>query len=159
VSGRPEQVWLLGYPVQLGLAVAEHVEDWIREFKLIALGRESGTSGHDVPDRLMQMVTQLTQHYAAELSEPDRLRAAAAARGEATVDLPYPVRPESEMVVRGWQRMLTEVDDYCRAQELLTLQRTPEQVALLDWVTGEFLRQLDGQAPTTWADAVASSAP
>ncbi len=145
-------VWLLDYPVELGMSTVEHIEDWLREFKLMALGREEGTSTSDVPLRLQAMVDTLTRRYATELSEPDRVRAAAAARGDATVDLAYPARDgaEGEAVVRGWQAMLAEVDEFCRAEDLLTLQRTPEQVRLQDWVCEEFLRQLRGEPPRPW---------
>jgi len=153
VSADPEVVWLRGYPVRLGLSLAEHVEDWMREFMLMALGRQAGAVGHEVPERLQATVRHLTQRYATELSEPDRLRAAAAARGEPTVDLPYPVRAETADTVRGWRDLLAEVDEYCRAEDLLTLQRTPEQVALSDWVCDEFLRQLQGEPPRPWAEA------
>ena len=145
-------VRLLRYPVELGMSTAEHVEDWVREFKLMSLGREGGTSDHDVPLRLQAMVDMLTRRYGAELSEPDRVRAAAAARGEASVDLVYTTSDgaEGEAAVRGWQAMLAEVDEYCRTEDLLTLQRTPEQVRLQDWVCSEFLRQLRGEPPQPW---------
>ena len=145
-------VRLLGYPVELGMSTVEHVEDWMREFKLMSLGRDGGTSSHDVPARLQAMVDALTRRYAAQLSEPDRVRAAASARGQATVDLDYSSQegPEGEAAVRGWQAMLAEVDDYCRAEDLLTLQRTPEQVRFQDWVCEEFLRQLRGEPPRPW---------
>jgi hypothetical protein len=145
-------VRLLSYPVELGLSTVEHVEDWMREFKLMSLGSQGGTSSHDVPARLQAMVDALTRRYAAELSAPDRARAAAAARGQATVDLDYPVQegPQGEAAVRAWQAMLADVDEYCRAQDLLTLQRTPEQVRFQDWVCEEFLRQLSGEPPRPW---------
>jgi hypothetical protein len=145
-------VWLLRYPVELGMSTVEHVEDWVREFKLMALGRDGGTATHDVPLRLQVMVDALTRRYGDELSEPDRVRAAAAARGQATVDLAYPAPPgpEGEQVVRAWQAMLAEVDEFCRAEDLLTLQRTPEQVRLQDWVCEQFVRQLRGEPPEPW---------
>jgi hypothetical protein len=154
-------VRLLRYPVELGMSTVEHVEDWVREFKLMALAREDGsTPTHDVPARLQAMVDMLTRRYGAELSEPDRVRAAAAARGQATVDLVYTARDgvEGEEAVRGWQAMLAEVDEYCRAEDLLTLQRTPEQVRLQDWVCDEFLRQLRGEPPRPWTPRPAVAA-
>ena len=152
-------VWLLRYPVELGMSTVEHVEDWMREFRLMALGRDGGTARHDVPVRLQAMVDALTRRYGAELSEPDRVRAAAAARGQATVDLAYPVRDDDgEAVVRGWQVMLAEVDEWCRTEDLLTLQRTPEQVAFQDWVCEEFVRQLRGEPPRPWTPRPAVSA-
>ncbi len=147
----PATVELRGYPVELGMSTVEHISDWMREFRLIALSQQEGTAGHEVPARLQAMVEHLRRRYAAELSEPDRLRAAAAARGDATVDLSYPVRPETEATVLGWQRMLAEVDEYCRSQDLLALQRSPLQVRLQDWIFEEFLRQLQGKPPRPWS--------
>jgi hypothetical protein len=149
-------VWLLGYPVELGMSTVEHIEDWMREFQLMALGREAGTVTSDVPQRLQTMVDTLTRRYGAQLSEPDRVRAAAAARGQATVDLAYPATDgdEGEAAVRGWQAMLAEVDDWCRTEDLLTLQRTAEQVRLQDWICEQFLRQLRGEAPQPWTPAL-----
>ncbi len=149
-------VWLLDYPVELGMSTVEHIEDWMREFQLMALGRDAGTATSDVPQRLQAMVDSLTRRYGAQLSEPDRVRAAAAARGQATVDLAYPATDgaEGEAAVRGWQAMLAEVDEWCRTEDLLTLQRTPEQVRLQDWICEQFLRQLRGEAPQPWTPAL-----
>jgi hypothetical protein len=145
-----ERIWLRRYPVELGRAAAEHVEEWVREFSLIAIGRAAGTTTDDVPDRLIGMVRMLTGRYADELSESERLQEEAAARGEPEVDLSYPVLPEAREVVLSWQQMLAAVDSFCASQDLLTLQRPPEMVALNDWVGEEFLRQLDGHPPRSW---------
>lgn len=154
-----ETIVLLGYPAELGAQVAEHVQEWVREFQLLGLARQSGTAHDDVPDRLMQLVDQLSHRYASELDGPERRRNEAIARGEPTVDLVYPVRPETEQVVVAWREMLLEVDEYCARRQLLTLQRTPEQVALQDWVTEEFLRQIHGQPPRAWAEVAPASEP
>ena len=146
-------VVLQGYPVELGLSVAEHVEDWMREFALMALARDAGTTGHEVPQRLQDMVRHLSGRYARELSAPDRERAAAAARGDATVDLVYPLREESAQAAVAWRELLHEVDRYCAAEELLTLQRSPQQVALVEWLTEEFVRQSAGEPPRPWDGA------
>jgi hypothetical protein len=145
-----DRIWLIGYPVSVGLAVAEHVQDWVREFKLMGLAQQSGMSQHPVPQQLQKTVDWLTRTYATALSEPDRLRAAAAARGDATVDLPFPKQPGGDRVVRGWQQLLADVDDYCRHEQLLTLERTPSMVALNDWIADEFTRQLAGKPPIPW---------
>lgn len=143
-------VRLLRYPVALGMSVVEHVGEWLREFSLMSLADDAGTSRSEVPARLQQTVRLLSSRYAAELREPDRLRTAAAARGDAAVDLVYPLRPETAQAALGWRDLLLEVDRYCAAEELLTLQRTPEQVALGDWMTEEFVRQAAGGAPRPW---------
>lgn len=144
-------VVLLSYPVTLGMSAVEHVQDWMREFQLMALSDDTGRV-HDVPERLRTMARQLSQQHAADLFEPDRARSAAAARGEQSVDLTYvvPAEADAEPLVRRWQQILEDVDDYCRAQDLLTLQRSPAQVALNDWVLREFLAQLNGEPPRPW---------
>lgn len=148
---RPEKIWLLEYPVELGRATVEHVEEWMREFRLIAIGEENEPAQHHVPAQLLAMVAALRERYATELSEPDRLRDEAAARGEPSVDLWYPVREETEQTVLAWQQMVRAVDSFCASQALLTLQRTPEMVELQDWVTEEFLRQLRGEPARPWS--------
>lgn len=45
----------------------------------------------------------------------------------------------------AWRTMLDQVDAYSRAEDLLTLQRDPEQARLQDWITGQFLSQLRGR--------------
>ena len=151
----PDAVVLLRYPVALGMRNAEHLDEVLREFRLVQLGRDAGTTScRDVPARLLEMVDMLTRTYNRELSEPDRMRAQAAARGDAVVDLTYPVRPETEQVARGWQAMLAEVDDFCRSQDLLTLARPAELVALNDWALGEFVRQVRGEAPRPWSGSL-----
>lgn len=147
---RPDHVLLQDYPVGLGTANAEHIAEWVREFRLMAFAAQDQQRPLGVPERLSEMVQHLASTYASELSEPDRVRDLAAARGEARVDLRYPVRPETEATVVAWQAMLQEVDVYCRSQGLLTLARPPELVALSDWVLEEFLRQLRGEAPRPW---------
>jgi hypothetical protein len=88
-------VRLIGYPVQLGLELASHVEDWMCD---------------------------------------------------------YPVLPATGRTVLAWQQTTSAVDEFCRFEALLTLQRTREQVAFSDWVCGEFLRQLAGEPPVPWAE-------
>lgn len=146
----PDHVLLRDYPVVLGTANAEHIAEWVREFRLMAFAVADDARELDVPGRLAAMVAHLTSTYSTELSEPERVRDTAAARGQATVDLRYRVRPETEQTVLAWQAMLQEVDAYCRSQGLLTLARSAELVALSDWVLEEFLRQLRGEAPRPW---------
>ena len=154
---RPDRIWLLQYPVELGRATVEHVEEWMREFRLIAIAEESDAGQHHVPAQLLAMVAALRERYATELSEPDRLRDEAAARGEPSVDLWYPVRDETEQTVLGWQQMVTAVDSFCAAQALLTLQRSPEVVELQDWVVEQFLSQLRGEPPRPWSQRKAAA--
>lgn len=141
-------VLLLGFPVRLGALQREHLDGVLRELQLIALAAPPQRDA--VPTRLLALVDLLRGTYAAELAEPDRLRDEAVTLGLPTVDLTYPVRPETRQVLAAWTEVLEEVDAFARADDLLVLARPDEVVALDQWVTGEFLRQLDGQEPTAW---------
>lgn len=151
----PDCVRLQGYPVALGTAGAEHMAEWVREFRLMAFAADADERPAEVPERLTAMFHHLNSEHAADLAGPDRLRDEAAARGEAVIELVYPVRPDTEATVRAWQTVLHEVDAWCRAQGLLTLERSPDLVALSDWVLEEFLRQLRGEPPRPWRPRIA----
>ena len=150
------KVRLIGYPPRLGLRADEHVADWLREFKLIAFASEgesepaAARATHRAPERLLQLAEQLSTVFATEVSEPDRERRRALALGQATVDIEFRTIPETEPVVRAWQDVIEQVDEFCQADELLTLARPAELVQFSDWVTGEFLRQLSGAEPKRW---------
>jgi len=109
-----ETAVLYGYPVVLGQRLSEHTQDVLRELKLIELGA-SAASQHEVPARLQAMAQALSGRYAQELDEADQVRSAAAARGQATCTLSYPLRRETEQDIRGWQMMVDEADTYSEA--------------------------------------------
>jgi len=141
-----DRVVLLGYPVRLGEQEREHFDEVLREFQLV-----SASTRADVPERLMDLARHLSSTYQADLSEASRLRDEASARGDATVDLGYPARPESAEFAARWRDLMAEVDAYCASGALLTLATPPKLLALRSWVLGEFLGQLDGRPPTPWS--------
>lgn len=144
----PSQVVLRNYPVRLGVAGDEHTQAVIREFQLIGRA-EAGELA--VPHRLVELANAFSRQYATELDEPERLRNEAFAAGATSMDLAYPVRPETAQVALVWRAMMREVDDYCRSGELLTLETPPLLVELREWVIEEFLRQTSGEPPEPWA--------
>jgi hypothetical protein len=79
------------------------------------------------------------------------MRQRAYAEGRATVDLSIPIIPKNEPLVRAWQDMMRQVDQFCVDQELLTLARPVELQQLSEWVFGEFIRQLHGEPPRPWS--------
>jgi hypothetical protein len=150
------RIRLLRYPIKLSLRAEEHVSEWTREFKLIAFasGGESEPSAsppqHRAPARLVQLAEQLQTVFASEVSEAERQRARAYAEGRESVDLEFPTIPETQTLVLAWQDVIHQVDEFCRADELLTLARPPDVAAFGDWVFTEFVRQLDGEEPKPW---------
>lgn len=146
-----EEVRLLGYPVQLGAQQQEHLDEVTREFVLLSMSRPEARE--QVPGRLLELVDAMTARYATELEAPRRAREQALADGRETVDLVYPASPGIGGAIAGWQTMMREVDEYCRADELLALATPPEVVRLQQWVVEEFSAQLDGGPPTPWPAA------
>ncbi|MGN6523845.1 MAG: hypothetical protein ACTHMZ_11705 [Actinomycetes bacterium] len=152
----PAAVTLLQFPVELGMASRQHVSDWMREFLLIEIG--GATDEHPIPQQLRETVHHLSTTYQDELDEPERRLLAAADWGDRTVDLVYPLAPESVEVVSGWEQLLLVVDEYCRTEHLLTLRRSPALVALQRWITEEFTRQAQGEAARSWSDFTSTQA-
>lgn len=148
------EVRLVAFPLRLHRAATEHHEELMREFQLLALDVEAG---RDVPKRLVRLVEELTRSYGSVTAAPDAERDAALARGDESVDLTYRVPPEAAAACAELDRMLDEADDFCRAERLLTLEPTPEQVAFRKWYLGEFQHQLAGGEPRPWP-AVTSAA-
>ncbi len=148
VPGERREVVLRDYPVRLGARQSEHLDEGLREFQLLALADPSVT--RDVPGRLMELVEMLYTRYAGDLEGPLATREAALARGDATVDVRYPVPEGAADIVRAWQVVMAEVDEFCRSGDLLSLARPPEVRQLHEWSTEEFLRQLAGEPPRPW---------
>ena len=46
--------------------------------------------------------------------------------------------------------LLELADAFCRQERLLTLARTPDQIAFQTWMFGEFVRQTHGAQPMRW---------
>jgi hypothetical protein len=46
--------------------------------------------------------------------------------------------------------LLQLADAFCRQERLLTLARTPIQIAFQTWMFGEFVRQARGATPMRW---------
>lgn len=142
-------VRLVDYPVRLGIRAREQFEALRRECQLLVL---SGvTERSRAPQRLVDMAEEISKRFAVELVEPERRKLAAFQRGADTVDLDYHVPASTEQVVRDWQAVLEEMDRFCAAESLLTLQAPPDVARLRRWVLEEFHRQLAGAAPRPWS--------
>jgi hypothetical protein len=139
-------VLLRRYPVALGVRQREYLEDLTRECKLA----HASLVATGPPDCFVELVETLAHRYAQNLSEPDRARAAAYARGEETIDLCYEASGDFVDHIRAIRRILTELDGYSTANRLL-LPGTPAEITgLLDWALLEAGAQRNGAEPTPW---------
>ncbi len=157
------RIRVVGVPTAVYLRASEHGDELMREFAYIAAGAAdravgSAADGADaeaeaeVPARLTGLVEELRARFSGFTLGPTSELAAAASRGDETVDVTYVVPPSVGPGAAELGRLLDEADEFCRAGDLLTLASPPEAVAFRRWFLGEFVRQAGGLPPTPWAD-------
>jgi hypothetical protein len=142
------RVVLLDFPLALMQRAREQSEALVREFALIVHGATDADTG--VPERLLELAAESERRYSGLNPHAEDIVDAAMARGEEHVDLelsvPYTFKQETLDAIP----VLLEVEDYCRHGQLLTLV-TPEDLRRFwMWYLGEFVRQIDGEAPMSW---------
>ena len=141
-------VRLVGLPVAVHAATAEHIDELLREF--VHLDDESA----DVPRRLLRLRDDLVPRFSAFTAGPHAELAEATQRGDETVDLAYKVPEEAGAASAQASTLLDEADEFCRrGDHLLTLATPAESVRYRRWFFGEFTRQCAGARPTPWAVA------
>lgn len=141
---RMVSVRVVGLPLDLYVRSQEHHEGLVREFALISAGE------WEPPGRLRQLIEDLRARFEGFLSQPTGEREAALARGDQTVDLTYHVPAIAGEACIQLDRLLDEVDEYCRRGQLLTLETPAELVSYRRWFLRQFIDQVDGRPPTPW---------
>jgi hypothetical protein len=142
------EVRLLNLPVRVMLAGRDHHDELMREFALLALSASAASGA--TPARLIELTQVLGIRYGGAVARPDEEVEAAAARGDDTVDLTYVVPSH---VVEGAEllsALMAEADEFCQAEQLLTLQRNETLKRFSDWYIDEFRRQVEGESPRPW---------
>lgn len=143
------EVRLLGLPVRVMLAGRERHDELMREFALLALGSPSDRPG--IPHRLVELTHVLGVRYGSATARPDEAVDAAISRGEDTVDLTYFVPADVVEAADRLDQLMTEADEFCRAEQMLTLERSPLLLAFSRWYLEEFRRQVGGEDPRPWS--------
>jgi anti-sigma regulatory factor (Ser/Thr protein kinase) len=144
------EVHLLGLPLHVRAQFLQHAEELLRELALVQLeaGQDSQPS---LSPRLLQLASELADHWAPFQAQPAAVVAAALAAGMDTCDVTYTVPLRIDSFFRRVAQLLDEADDLCRREEhLLTLPAPPEVVDYRRWLFGQFREQLSGQAPRPW---------
>ena len=128
-------------PTALLVAAKRHVDNLVREFALAAGGDRLGTTA-PVPAPLAELVDRVVHRFTdARLAIKRQATAAARAGARHTVlelDLPVGAADAAEEYVDA----LDEIDDYCRANRLLTLETPPQHRVFRRWYVGEIVSQL-----------------
>lgn len=147
------EVRLQGLPVAVHAAATEHLEELRREFLLIL---DTSPQEDSVPRRVADLAMRLAELFDGLGSSENAELAAAVARGDESIDLTYFVPSLWAVACGAILDAIAEVDAYCRRGDLLTLAISDEHHRYLRWVFGEFIRQVDGAAPTSWEEWVLS---
>lgn len=141
------RVLLAGVPVPTVLSVRQHYHELRREVRLLSLAH---SDHYPVTQHLTDVFTSFESAFPiAANHQIDQAHAA----GESLVDLDVSVRPGDADTFWKMSELLDLADEFCRAERLLALERTPEQVSFQRWFLDEFARQAQGEEPRPWRPA------
>ena len=132
-------------PTDLLLAAKSHVDGLVREFALASAGAESGlTPG--VPPQLATLLQTVVDRFADARLAVKQQALAAARVGAPTTRLALELPASAADAAEEYAAALDEVDLYCRAARLLTLETPPQHKVFRDWYIGELIVQLRAAA-------------
>ena len=147
------EIRIVGLPMDVYRETSEHTDELMREFALIREREADRDGGHQIPGRLLELVDQLGQEYRDFTGPQEAQLREAVEAGRPAIDLVYRVPASVRQACLELASMLDEADEFCReGQELLTLATPPRGVAFRAWFLDQFVRQIDGHAPTLWTD-------
>ncbi|MGB8651990.1 MAG: hypothetical protein WCD35_15160 [Mycobacteriales bacterium] len=141
-------VVLLDAPLRVWQRATEHHDDLMREMALLAL--DPATPGRDLPHRLLELIDVMGRQYGAATARPDTERDAALAAGLDRVDLRYEVPRSAGQAAQHLRDLLDEIEEFCRAEMLLTLAQPPVEAAFARWYVEQFTVQTQGGEPVPW---------
>lgn len=143
-SDQAVAVRLLGLDVPLSTALGRQYADLRRELRLLAVAHQDA---YPLAANLSAMFTS----YERQLPRDVQFAVKRARRaGSATIDLNVSVEPEAAPILTTMLEMFDLADAFCKAERLLSIQRTPEQRAFHVWYLNEYIRQIDGEEPISF---------
>lgn len=144
-------VVLKQYPTAIGVAAKQHNDELVREFTIIAAGRDQGSSSPELPARLISVMDTIRRQYGAGLEDRDARLFAAVEAGIEHIDVEMQLPPAAADAARHLGEVLDEADEFCRSgQHLLTIATPPHLLRFRRWYFNEVIGQLAGAAPTPW---------
>lgn len=140
-------VRLVGIPVRVLVRSRRQHDELMHEFSLLAV-QES--QGDDVPKRMLELIDMLGRRYAGASDQSNAQIDAAIERGDATVDVTYEVAAHVVEAADRLASLMDEADEFCKREQMLTLQRAQVEKDFADWYLEEFRRQISGEPPQPW---------
>lgn len=145
-DGRPRfRVELGDVPTDLLLAAKSHVDNVVREFTLASAGAQAGQTAA-VPPHLSALLGAVIDRFAEARLSIKRQALASARHGDLNTRLSLALPASAADAAEEYVRALDEVDSYCRAQRLLTLETPPQHQVFRRWYIQELVRQLRAAA-------------
>lgn len=142
---------ILRAPVRVWDRSGNHTAELMREFALLKIGTEAGTT-RQVPERLLDLVADLRARYAGTSANQALELEDAIEAGERTHDFTYQVPDGIAEACERLRDLLDEADEYCaQGTALMTLVSPPDQREFRTWYLEEFIRQSAGEMPRPWA--------
>jgi len=142
LSDQAVPVELLGIDVELATGLWRQYDDLRRELRLLAVSHQEQ---YPLAANLSALFTTYEKQLPPQVSTAVR---EAADAGRPTVDLTVKVEPEAAPIMTTMLEMFDLADAFCRAERLLSLQRTALQRAFHVWYRTELVRQVDGAEAT-----------
>lgn len=133
-------------PVNLYVDFRRHYQELRRELRLLSLAHETD---YPVAKNLSDLFRRFDDEF-RKARGADKLDSAIAS-GEDRADISLVVPSSCPATSAQMIDLLELADAFCRAERLLSLATTPQQLQFQRWWLGEFGRQAAGEAPRPWA--------
>jgi anti-sigma regulatory factor (Ser/Thr protein kinase) len=147
VSDAAREVRFLGVDLRLYSSLSRQYYELRRELRLLAVAHQDH---YPLAADLSAMFASYERQVPDEIHRAVRTADRAGAR---TVDVSVRMEPEASSIVSTMMEMFDLADAFCKAERLLSLQRTPDQREFHLWYLGEMVRQLAGELPRSWHSA------
>jgi anti-sigma regulatory factor (Ser/Thr protein kinase) len=141
----PVEVTLVGLPIPELKSNRTHLRELRRELRLLALSHEAT---YPLAASLSRFFTDLDATFWRGLR--DESLASALLDNDDDMDLTITIPRSAGDDFQRFIELLQLADAFCRQERLLTLARTPDQIAFQTWMFGEFVRQARGATPMRW---------
>lgn len=142
--GKRLTVHLQNMPVATLLGLRRRNTDLRRELRLLSFAH---SDTYPLATQISDLFTRYDAHWPTTLIDQVN---AAADNGLAVVDSDIELTVSAFPIIAQMRDLLDLADEFCRAQRLLTLARSPHQREFQDWLLGEIARQGDGEDPHPW---------
>jgi anti-sigma regulatory factor (Ser/Thr protein kinase) len=149
VQGAPTRdhvrIHVLDVPLALYVGFQHHFRELRREVRLLSLAHESDYPlAKSLSDLFGALDRQLRDGIGVEQIE------AALAQGLDSTELVVHMPRATADTLVQFVELLDLADEFCRAERLLSLARSPEQRRFQVWFLSELVRQANGEPPLSW---------